>query len=225
MINLIRNACYKTAQGLKQRGLTAKRTHLHEIISAMLGYSSYAALIKEESDTQLDYHFADAEFIVLNKLKAKERAEKLGVPAVAISICIEEWKTDSLVPVFESLSDFCDEHLREAFEVFIYDQLGESGVMAESNASFENYPDMDEDFKFSGDLWTSPEEWSIEDSGTLVGEYDPDGHRVFNGDTLIVSGRLTYSKAGRAGLIFLPESSDVSASEDDTWRDHEEMES
>lgn len=37
----------------------------------------------------------------------------------------------------------------------------------------------------------------------MVGEYAPEGDRMFNGDTLRFRAWLDYLKAGRAGLVFL----------------------
>ncbi|MNC36215.1 hypothetical protein D3C81_1419680 [compost metagenome] len=60
-------------------------------------------------------------------------------------------------------------------------------------------------------------DWTIGASGTWTGEYDPDGDRMFNGNTLDVRGRLVYAKAGRAGLIRMDE--EDGASPVDDWRD------
>ena len=53
----------------------------------------------------------------------------------------------------------------------------------------------------------------------MAGQYDPDGDRMFNGDTLNCRGRLTYLKAGRAGLVLLD--SDGTGGVDDSWRDRD----
>ena len=53
--------------------------------------------------------------------------------------------------------------------------------------------------------------------GTMTGEYDPEGDRMFNGDTLNCRGWLIYRKAGRAGLVFIE--GDGTGGADDSWRD------
>src|SRR3546814_8573213 len=53
----------------------------------------------------------------------------------------------------------------------------------------------------------------------MIGEYDPNGDRMFNGDTLKCSGWLVYQKAGRAGLVF--QEGGAGASADDSWRDQD----
>ena len=96
--------------------------------------------------------------------------------------------------------------------------------MAESNADFESPPDMDYNLTFSGDLWTSVDEWSIADTGTLSGEYDPEGDRMYNGHLLNVQGKLTFAKAGRSGLIFLEDYTECSTARDYSWLDDEPLE-
>lgn len=96
--------------------------------------------------------------------------------------------------------------------------------MAESNAYFESLPDMDYNLTFSGDLWKSVDEWSISDTGTLSGEYDPEGDRMYNGHLLNVQGKLTFAKAGRSGLIFLEDYTECSTARDYSWLDDEPLE-
>jgi predicted ATPase len=51
----------------------------------------------------------------------------------------------------------------------------------------------------------------------MTGEYEPEGDRMFNGNTLNCRGWLTYRKAGRAGLVFVEAGGTGGA--DDSWRD------
>jgi hypothetical protein len=218
MKNEISSAAYAASQTLVARGLVVKRSHLSEVIAALLGYRTYAALSTEEADTQLEYHLDDAEVIVLNEPLGATRCEELAVPIEAVADCIEAFKGSTLTPVFAGVSQFFDLHARELLENGIYDGEYVSGVMAESNASFSDNPDIDEGDQ-SGDLWQSTTHWEIEGYGKLVGSYDPDGDRMFNGDTLDVWGKLIYKKAGRAGLIF--DELEEGASADDSWRDED----
>lgn len=221
----IQSICYNISKRPELRNSPLKRSQLHEVIAAMLGYSSHAALVQENKNLQLtDFEFSDAEFIVLNVPQGVDRAQKIGLSVDIVNTCILEVKKGLPVPVFESLQDFYDEHLNEFFEKFIYDVACESGEMANSNAAFDTYPDMDQNFSISSDFWTALQEWSIEDTGTLTGSYDPEGDRMYNGHMFNVKGKLTFAKAGRAGLIFLDDSSDCFLSSDDSWRDYEPYE-
>src|SRR3546814_1085340 len=66
------------SKSLAAQGLSAKRSHLSEIIAALLGYRTLAALTAEELDPGLNYHLDDAEFIVLNQPMGIERAATLN---------------------------------------------------------------------------------------------------------------------------------------------------
>lgn len=215
----IPSAAYVASQALAQQGLHIKRSHLAEVLAALLGYRSLAALQIEEADAALDYHLDDAERLVLHVPMGQERATQLVLPQPVTAECVEALKTTAMVPVHVSVSDLFDGFAREALEQAIYDGDATAGAMAESNASFPDYPDLEGEGEPSGDLWASPKEWSIEASGTLGGEYDPEGDRMYNGHQLDVWGKLVFAKAGRAGLIYLD--SDEGASADDSWRDEE----
>jgi len=69
----------------------------------------------------------------------------------------------------------------------------------------------------NGPVGGAVDEWTIEADGTMTGEYDPEGDRMFNGDTLNCRGWLIYRKAGRAGLVFIE--GDGTGGADDSWRD------
>lgn len=57
-------------------------------------------------------------------------------------------------------------------------------------------------------------------AGKLGGDYDPEGDRMFNGDTIMVSTWVKYAKAGRAGLVKIDEVIAAGADEG-SWRDEE----
>lgn len=71
------------------QGLPVKRSHLFEVIAALLGYCSYAALTIEEADATKVLHLDDAEIIVLNQALGLERAVGLGLqgPPDRCSLC------------------------------------------------------------------------------------------------------------------------------------------
>ncbi|MDM3065717.1 hypothetical protein [Citrobacter sp. CK180] len=219
----IQSICYNISQHSEIRNASLKRSQLHEVIAALLGYASHAALIQEGKEASKEYEFSDAEFVVLNLPMATERARKFLLTDEIFRICVSEVKSGMPVPVFESVEDFYDDYLREFLEKFIYDGAEETGEMADCNASFYDYPDLDQNFNISGDLWKAVDKWSIEDTGTLSGEYDPEGHRMYNGHIFNVKGKLKFAKAGRAGLIFLEDESDFFLSPDESWRDEEPL--
>jgi len=218
----IQTICYKISQHSEVQNTPLKRSHFHEVIAALLGYASHAALVAESKSDEQDYELSDAEFIVLNVPYGKERALKLNMPDDVFNICIIEVKTGLGIAVYDSVENFYDDHLRELLAKLIYQDAEESGVMADSNASYPEYPYMDDKLVTSGNLWTSINEWTIEDTGTIEGEYDPEGDRMYNGHQLDVRGILTFAKAGRAGLILLIDDCDFFVSSDDSWRDYDD---
>lgn len=224
MSNYASSAAYAASQALSAQGLTVKRSHLSEVIAALLGYRTHAALVVEEADSSLDYHLDDAEIIVLNQPMGEARVVELGLPVAGIAAsvvttaCIDALKANAgSESVYVGVDDFYDSYARQAMAETIYDDDDVAGAMAESNASFPDEPEMDVECPSTADLWAAVDEWTIEADGVMTGEYDPEGDRMFNGDTLNCRGRLLYRKAGRAGLVLLEGSGMAGA--DDSWRD------
>lgn len=223
MSNYVRSAAYAASQVLATQGLAVKRSHLSEVVAALLGYRTYAALVVEDANPKLDYHLEDAEIIVLNLPMGVERIlelelERGSVPSTVAPACIAALKASAhQAGVYESVADFYDSHAREALAEAIYNSDELSGAMAESNASYPDEPEMDGECAATADLWAATDEWTIEADGTMTGEYDPEADRMFNGDSLNCRGWLTYRKAGRAGLVFL-DSGGIGGA-DDSWRD------
>lgn len=225
MSNYVRSAVYAASRALAAQGLTVKRSHLSEVVAALLGYRTYAALAMDEADATREYHLDAAEIYVLNVSLGTSRSAELGLQGGAaasavVPACIAALKADSAqAGVYESVANFYDSHARGALAQAIYDSEDVSGAMAESNASYPNEPEMEVACPATSDLWTARDEWTIEAGGDMTGEYDPEGDRMFNGDTLNCRGWLTYRKAGRAGLVFAEAGGTGGA--DDGWRDRD----
>jgi hypothetical protein len=212
----LRVAAYAASEDLKNQGLNIPRAHINEIMASLLGYGTLAALQAENADTTLDYHLDDAELLVLNLPAGQQRALALEHTEVVVGPCIDAIAAHAGVPVFKGLEDFYSGHAYEALVAVIGEGEYVATAMAGSNASYPDDPDLGE-WMASSDLWTSPTDWTIGASGTWTGEYDPEGDRMFNGDTLDVWGKLIYAKAGRAGLILQDQEEGASAVDD--WRD------
>lgn len=222
MSNFVSSAVYATSLALSVQGLTIKRSHLSEVIAALLGSRTLAALIVEQAAPSFDCHLDDAEILVLNQPMGEARVGRLGLQAVDVimAACIEALKAcdDSAgIHVYGGVDEFYDLHARQALAHAIYYDDDVAGGMAESNASFPDEPEIDIKCPATADLWVAVDEWTIEADGIMTGEYDPEGDRMFNGDTLNCRGRLLYGKAGRAGLVLLDASG--MAVLDGSWRD------
>lgn len=226
MANFISAASYAASQALASQGSKVKHSHLGEVIAALLGYRTYAALSLEEGDATLDYHLDDAEIMVLNAPMGLARVRELNVAPSdedgqsVVNACISAVKSGADAnTVFVGVTDFYDSHAREALAEVISSSDELANAMAESNAFFPDEPDMQLECPSTADLWAAVGEWSIEADGNMAGHYDPEGDRMFNGNTLNCRGRLTYLKAGRAGLVFLD--GDGTGGTDDSWRDRD----
>ena len=225
MSNNVRSAVYTASQDLAAQGLTVKRSQVCEIVAALLGYRTYAALAMDEADPTREYHLDDAEIYVLNIPLGTARLAELGLHGSAaasavVPACLRALKAGSTgVGVFEGVADFYYSHARDVLAEAIYDSEDVASAMAESNAAFPDEPTMEDESRATSDLWTARDEWTIEADGDMTGEYDPEGDRMFNGDTLNCRGWLTYRKAGRAGLV-LAEAGGCGGA-DDSWRDRD----
>lgn len=224
MATFVSPAAYAASQTLAAQGLPVKRSQLSEVIAALLGYRSYAALTVEEADATKVLHLDDAEIIVLNQALGLERASGLslqGPPTVAACVAaLKAAASNDDTQVFDGLAEFYDLHARQALiEAIAFDDAVAS-VMGGSNAIYPDDPEIDDECPPTADLWSAVDEWRIEAAGKMMGEYDPEGDRMFNGDTLHCRGWLDYLKAGRAGLVF--SDSGAGAESDDSWRDDEE---
>lgn len=223
MATFVSSAAYAAYHILAAQGLPAKRSHLSEVIAALLGYHSYAALTVEEADTTKSLHLNDADIIVLNQVLGFERSGGLGLqghPTVAACVtALKATASNDDTQVFDGMVEFYDLHVRQALiEVIAFDDAVAS-VMGGSNAIYPDDPEIDDECPPTADLWSTTEEWRIEATGKIAGEYDPEDDRMFNGDTLYCRAWLDYLKAGRAGLVFLEGGADAGAETDDSWHD------
>jgi|SRR5690242_830783 len=211
MKQIISNAAHAASATLAGQGHACKRSHLAEIVAALLGYQTYAALLVEEADTSLEYHGEDAEFYIIDYNRGATRAESFGLPLAVTEACYQAFEREVQKPVFRHVDDFWDRRGRDEAESAIMDGV----VTADSNASFADSPEL-ESWQEDGKVWNSRESWSIEGEGVWIGDYDLEDDRAFNGDRMDVWAKLNYAKAGRAGLIYLD--SEEGGAADDSWR-------
>lgn len=219
MTKLLSAASYAASKTLSLKGQSIKRSQLAEVLAAMLGYQTYAALTVEERDDSLDYHLDDAEMLVLNTEGAERRANELRVGDVPglIHACVSALRSVAAVSVHESLVHFYDEYGREALIDAIANSGDVSAAISETNAFFDSEVDLPYALPVTDDLWSARLEWSIEASGDLKGSHEIESDRMFTGDTLNCYGKVTFIKAGRAGLIFFE--SEGTGGVDESWRE------
>lgn len=221
MTTLVTSAAYAASKTLAPFGSTSTRSQLSEVIAALLGYQTYAALGIEEANASLAYHLDDAEILVLDKPSAEKRATAIGIANVSavVQTCIDAI-TSAVGPdisVFVGIDDFYDSYARDRMVQAATSPDEVSSAMAESNADFDGDPEFPDKTPATDNLWQARAEWTIEADGDWGGSYDPDADRMFNGDTLNCSAKLCYDKAGRSGLI--ESNSEANAHREDSWAD------
>ncbi|WP_402721297.1 hypothetical protein [Janthinobacterium rivuli] len=220
MTKLINVASHAVSKSLVKDGKSIKRSHIQEVLAAILGYQTYAALSVEENDDSLAYHLDDAEMLVLNPPAGARRAHALDVAAPGlIEACIAALQNVAPVRVYEDLDQFYDDYAREELVDTITNSDDVSAAMSETNAYFDSEANLPYETPATDDLWAARSEWCIEASGDIKGGHDTESDRMFAGDTLNCRGKLTFDKAGRAGLIFLE--SEGSAGVDESWREQD----
>lgn len=213
---------------LKQSLHSFSRAQCSEVVAAYLGYENLAALQSEEADDSLDMRFADAEFIILNVESGIRRLQALAgenISAVLSDLVSVQMVrslsiADDTCKVFTSIDEFYFEHVQEQMcEAIIFcDEWG--SATSELNAEFSDYPEMNEKYSISGDLWKSREEWSLEAQGSAIGSY-VGSDRFYNGHKIDCWGKLEFIKAGRAGLILSGLDASAGTSNED-WRDEDD---
>lgn len=223
MTKLISSASYDASKSLAQIGHSIKRSHIQEVLAAMLGYRTYAALSVEEQDESLEFHLDDAEMLVLNQPAAERRANEIGVDPDAVpalvQACVFAIQGTAQAHVHAGLDHFYGDYAREALVDAVTSSEDVVAAMAETNAYYDSEADLPYARPSTEDLWEARTVWSIEANGDMKGGHDIDSDRMFAGDTLNCHAKLTFDKAGRAGLILVE--SEASAGVDESWREQD----
>lgn len=180
---------------LSAKGIEIKHSTLLQILAALLGYETYAALKHEEDDQNLDFHLMDADFFILNISLGETRASRLcDSPETVVVECIEALKRMLPAPVFTSIESFYSKHGNDAVAA-AFDDRDLLTKQVGSTWSPKGKLVITGNFTCDETVWTAREIW------TLKGEafWESDGKLSANGKTPI--GIVVYRKAGRGGLI------------------------
>jgi hypothetical protein len=209
MTDIVKKAAFAVKKTLASKGVQIRHGAALEVIAALLGYRTYAALVTEENDAGLRFHLRDAEFIILDLHGADARLAELGLA----ELCIQDDFIQSLVDcrnaVFQSVHEFYVDYAREALHEIILTDERVISVMENTTASSPYWVDLDDRWKVSGAVWSAADGWRFEAFGTMDGRHhgtfsDPEDADEFE-DTGEVhcDGWLQFAKAGRAGLKLL----------------------
>lgn len=203
MSDVVRSAAYAAFQSLGQAGLPAKRSHLGEVLAALLGYGTFSALSVEEF-SQKEGCTDHAEILVVEHRAGVQRIRSLRQDldpiehARVIAACVQGL-TDCAVSttVFADLDEFYDSWAKNKIAEAIFD----SDHVASSGLPLRR-PELPSTTPATSNLWQSRFEWCIEVRG-IVCELEDDEISSEHHTRYPVVGRLTFRKAGRAGLVVL----------------------
>lgn len=206
MTDIVKKAAFAVKKTLALKGIEIRHGVALEVIAALLGYRTYAALVIEESDDNLQYHLRDAEFIILDQHGADARLEELGLSELFILDDFIESLVACRSAVFRSLHEFYDDYAREALHEIILSDQRVIAVMENTTATSPYWVELDDRLTVSGKVWSSVDSWKFVAFGTMDGEHlgtfpDPEDADQFD-DTgeIHCDGWLEFAKAGRAGL-------------------------
>ncbi|MEE9358116.1 hypothetical protein [Candidatus Vondammii sp. HM_W22] len=205
-------------------GAKLKATHTRELIAAFFGYKSHAALISEKSYPLDNLEEAailvpDIPLLTRRQARLKELPDDLPQSQELASL-ISTFLSDKgyfggNVWIYDTLEAYITEVLLIECDNFISDEL--SGVMAETNAGFEDSP-----YYENAKIVDTGDDLEIIASGTLKGTQI--GDKMFSGDRIDFGVRVTLPRiAGKRS--FLDFEIEAGGAVNDDWRDKESVHS
>ena len=209
---------YQVHTSLRQSSPSVKRTHVQEVISALLGFQTYAAYHVQGSPGFDE--LANAEHVILQAELAVQRATGLGLSASDAELLVDETTRQMKAAspasgprVHASTDDFNDDFLRPYMEAEALDSGEVSSEMASTNAYLSEV--SVEDIVPDCEILDARDAWSL--VGTGVVDMDQDPEKPFSGDTVNITVHVVFDLVGRIGLIRAD--TEVSASLADSWYD------
>lgn len=202
MIN-ISTVAFLARNVLRSSGVNFSQTTALELVAALLGYGTYAAL-KLDLGVDAEEMFVTADHVVLQPPALSKRMRKLDLDqghAQAVGKAV----VDACRRAVEEEDNPCRFHASmEDFQDFIFEDVqtravGDSDVSsayAETNAYIDEF--YTDDYEYEP-LVDADEEWTLVASGSHTGEIDPD--RPYSGHAGSFTATYTFQKEGRCGLI------------------------
>lgn len=201
MTDFVKTAAFAAKKSLALKGIKVQHGIALEIVAAFLGYRTYAALVVEEGSESLRYHLADAEVIVLDYDGGITRLTELEVLQGFIVQDFIDAIVECRAGVFQDLSDFLGGYVERELQDVILSRETVIDAVERATGSEPFSVELDGQWSFSEPLWTAGDTWEVSCSGSVEGLADRVG--ADNDDEVEevrCSGRVTFAKAGRAGL-------------------------
>lgn len=194
---------FEARKTLRESGYSVQHTTVLELVAALLGYGTYAALNTDPTQ-DADELFPDAEHVVFQRDKLDKRLEelKLGdlpggeVAQAVLDACRKTWEGEGEATRFHVSM--------EEFESFIAEDLEGRAVVdddvlnayADTNASPDEFYTNRCEFE---PLVDANGDWVLVAHGEHTGNIDPD--RMYSGHAGEFTAMYTFEKDGRCGLF------------------------
>lgn len=208
MANLVSSAARAAAKSLADQGITVQHGHLLELVSALLGYGTYASLVAEEADTSLPLHLGDAQLYVVSIDRFFARFFELAPEPVrghvrsVYKACLSGLEAAVAPRPVRSISGkitfaFMDE---EAMGSIRCDPSVRKRIR-ESNACYDQLNRL-ESWRLNEEPWVATNTWAICAHAVFEGWYADNRRQDYgaDGEWLQVIAELRFRKAGRGGL-------------------------
>lgn len=192
---------FQVHQALRAQKATIPAGHVHQLLCALLGYKSLAAMQAAASIESPGV--AGAKFIICDQTLALSRAHQLGYGPEAVDKVIAAFKQSSQggASLYMSEQHFLDDYLQEELQAGADLTNILSGPMAETNTDGPAWIDVE--FEEPAPIDDNPDEpWVISMSGMLTMEVDRE--RPFCGSKVAFEGYVEYGRAGLRLLLANP---------------------
>ncbi|WP_065835772.1 hypothetical protein [Pseudomonas syringae] len=193
MANFIKVAAADVKQSLNRQSIEVKHSVLIEVLAALLGYHTFAALSTEELDQSLDHHLGDAQFLILNKELGLKRTTQLCPSAAPVfAECVAALDRSVPILVFLTVEEYFAGLGRLAVQA-VLDTNSAAANIARANRSTGTTAAGS--FRFTNSLWSSRTIWTLDADITRRSNEAVDPAQSHSAVS------LEFHKAGRAGLI------------------------
>ena len=192
---------FQVNKALRGEGVTVPASHVQQLLSALMGYKSLAAMHAAAAIESPGV--GGARFLVCDENLAQVRAQQLGHPPALVPVVIAASKqvAKGQLALFGSEAQFIDDHVQPevASNGVLEDVL--SGTMGTMNAYGPAWIDVE--FETPTPLDLAPGgPWVLEMSGTLTMEADRE--RPFSGSKVVFDGEIEFQRAGVRLLMGKP---------------------
>ncbi|WP_122456436.1 hypothetical protein [Pseudomonas viridiflava] len=193
MADFIKVAAAGAKQSLSTQSIEIRHSVLIEVVAALLGYHTFAALNAEELDQSLDRHLDDAQVLILNEKLGLKRSTQLCQSAVTVfAECVAALDRSVPILVFLTVEEYCASLGRLAVQAVLATNPTAANLARPKRSAGTIAVGS---FRFTDPLWSARTSWTLE--ADITGRYN-EGVDLAESPSAVT---LEFQKAGRAGLI------------------------